>query len=267
MTLQPIEAELRHPEPEEVVEVARRQADVLIKLVEDRGLFLEIEGKRYLFAEAWETIGAFNQVSANTVWVKAVLGDGGETVGYDALVNLISTVDGSVRGSGIMRCGLDDFPCRGRQGTAQHKAAMSAAQTWALSKAYRMNFSFVVVLAGFQATPADEMAGTPPSQAVIQQEGTMCPLHPGMPLRWNTNAKGSWWSHKLGGGWCNPKGLAPPASAKPEPAKRSDVESPEEAEVAFLAELTEPLPEDAERWGFKDEAPPADAAKHEEPTG
>jgi hypothetical protein len=210
---QPTDAELPYLEPEEVVAVARKQADVLMKLVEDRGLFQTIGSERYLTAQAWETIGAFNRVSANTEWVTAVQNNDGETIAYDAKVSLISTLDGSQRGSGTARCSLDDFPCRGREGSARDKAAISAAQTWALSKVYRMNFSFVVTLAGFQPTPAEEMVDTPNDNSPAH--GTECPTHSGVLLKWNTNAKGSWWSHKLGSGWCNPRGLPPPSEAIP----------------------------------------------------
>ena len=78
--------------------------------------------------------------------------DHGLTTGYIAKVNI--TKDGAVVASGIMPCGFDDFPCRGKDGTAKHKAAMSAAQTWAGAKAARMRYAWVAVLAGFEPTPA-----------------------------------------------------------------------------------------------------------------
>lgn len=145
--------------PRDVVARAKEQADVLIDIVKARGLYREISGKRYLLAEAWETIGAFNSVVATTEWVKA-LKDNQSTIGWEAKVNLVHREQGNLMGSAIMSCGMDEFPCRGKTGEAANKAAKSAAQTWAASKAYRLNYSWVVVLAGFEPTPADEMIGT-----------------------------------------------------------------------------------------------------------
>jgi hypothetical protein len=257
MSLQPIEPEVRALEPADVVIMARKQADALMGIVEDRKLYQLIGDKKYLMVEAWATIGAFNQVSANTEWVRSVKNENGEVIAYDALVNLKSIVDGSVRGSGLMRCGLDDFPCRGKTGTSKHKAAMSAAQTWAVSKAYRMNYSFVVVLAGFQPTPAEEMAE--PAKAPAPQ-GPPCPFHPDRKLVWNTNDKGSWWSHKESttkSGWCNPRGVPlPTPAASAQPASEAP-QSEEDAEAEYLREQSRPI----------DAAPhPADEAKHELPT-
>ena len=76
--------------------------------------------------------------------------------------------NGEVIATGIMACGFDDFPCRGKQGTGKHRAAMSAAQTWAGAKAARMKYAWVVTLAGYAATPAEEM----------QQDGPQPPERP-----------------------------------------------------------------------------------------
>ncbi len=140
--------------PKEVVKMATEQANALADIVEEKKLYTVISGKKYLLAEAWETIGAFNSVHAVPEYVRALI-EGDDTIGYEAKVNLMK--HGEIVGAGIMTCGFEEFPCQGKQGMAKHKAAMSAAQTWATSKAYRLNFSYVVVLAGFQPTPAEEM--------------------------------------------------------------------------------------------------------------
>lgn len=151
--------------PREVLNTAQGQAEALMELVEKRKLFQVIGGKKYLHAEAWITIGAFNQIVAQTDWIQPEKDEAGNITGYDAKVNLIHTPTGEIRGGAIMSCGLDSFPCRGKTGSEQHKAAKSAAQTWAVSKAFRMTHSYVPVLAGYEATPAEEMqasSDTPP---------------------------------------------------------------------------------------------------------
>ena len=140
--------------PREVIKRATEQANALMEIVEQKNLYKAIEGKKYLVVDGWETIGAFNRVHALTDEVQPIM-EGDQTIAYEAKVSLWQ--DGIRIGSAIMSCGLDEFPCRGKEGQAKHKAAKSAAQTWATSKAYRMNFSWVAVLAGFEPTPAEEM--------------------------------------------------------------------------------------------------------------
>jgi len=142
--------------PAEVVTQATEQAKLLMDIVERRGLFQEIQGKKYLEVEAWQTIGAFNRIHAETDWVKEIKDVNDVIVGYEAQVSLWKD-SGAKAGQAILPCGLDDYPCRGREGMAKHKAAKSAAQTWAESKAYRMNFGYVAVLAGYEPTPVEEM--------------------------------------------------------------------------------------------------------------
>jgi hypothetical protein len=146
--------------PAEIIAHHSEQAEALMQVVEDRKVYATIGGKKYLQAEAWEIIGAFNHIRAETEWVRPEPHPEteGQIVGYEAKVRLVDIVTGDTRGSGIMSCGFDEFPCRGKEASARNKAAKSAAQTWAMSKAYRQNYSWVAVLAGFDPTPAGEMA-------------------------------------------------------------------------------------------------------------
>jgi len=56
-----------------------------------------------------------------------------------------------------MPCGYDDFPCRGKSGVAKMRACKSTAQTWAGAKAARTKYAWIVTLAGYSPTPAEEM--------------------------------------------------------------------------------------------------------------
>ena len=150
------------PMPREIAAQATEQAKTLMEIVRSQRLYTTVGGKDYMHAEAWETIGAFNRTHAATEYVRPIV-ENDETIGYEAKVNIVK--DGEIVGSGIAVCGLQgEFVTKGKTGFAQRRAAMSAAQTWATSKAYRMNFSWVAVLAGFQPTPAEEMADEAPSK-------------------------------------------------------------------------------------------------------
>lgn len=143
--------------PQDVVANATIQAKLLMQIVDQTNCYQLISGKKYLQVEAWETIGAFNRVHAVTEWTSPIMRDG-EVVGYDAKVNLFNASNVNV-GCAIMPCYFTENACKGKAGDARDKAAKSAAQTFATSKAYRMNYSYIAILAGYQPTPAEEMTG------------------------------------------------------------------------------------------------------------
>ena len=187
--------------PKEIIQRATEQANALMDIVEKKHLYATIEGKKYLVAEAWETIGAFNNTYSATDWVNALRDDKGEIIAWEAQVSLWRH-NGRV-GSAIMSCGLDEFPCRGKEGEAKHKAAKSAAQTWATSKAYRMNFAFIAVLGGYEPTPAEEMPNQGHNEDGISHPWLQdCPIHK---VAWRQGKYGR--SHKDGDLWCNLKDI------------------------------------------------------------
>jgi len=144
------------PTPADVIAQATARADALSGVVEKQGLYATISGKKHLLAEAWQTVSALNHCHNETEWVRPIRDDDEEITGFLAKVNLVDA-NGTIIGSGIMPCGYDDFPCLGKRGTGRDRAAMSAAQTWAGSKAARQTFAWVVTLAGYSPTPRDEM--------------------------------------------------------------------------------------------------------------
>jgi len=140
--------------------------------VEKTKCYQEISGKKYLQVEAWETIGAFNRTHAETESIEPVLKEE-KTIGYQAHVQLWK--DGIVVGGAIMPCYFTENCCKGKEGDAKHKACMSAAQTFATSKAYRMNYSFVAILAGYQPLPAEEI--TKDMQGEANKTQHYCTIH------------------------------------------------------------------------------------------
>ena len=157
--------EIEFASPAEQIAVMEEWASCLMDVVEQKRLYQNIGGKKYLLAEAWEIILSFAHTGSIPEWVREIHEDG-VIVGYEAKMLLIKN-DITVGGA-IMSCGLDEFPCRGKEGQAKAKAAKSAAQTWAMSKAARLKYSLVPILAGYEATPAEEMqssvrAGDPPT--------------------------------------------------------------------------------------------------------
>ena len=191
--------------PGAIIARATEQANALMDVVEKRKLYAEIDGKKYLTAEAWETICAFNNASPITAWVIPIERDG-VIIGFEARVDLWK--NGELIGGAQMPCGLEEFPCRGKEGMAKEKAARSAAQTWALSKASRMKFSYVAVLAGFEPTPAEEMIeGQVIARAEASPTGHYCSTHKTV---WFKRGRMRNYAHPIKGAdgkdtgeWCN----------------------------------------------------------------
>ena len=154
--------------PAEVVENASTQSKLLMDIVEKAQCYRQIRDKKYLQVEAWELIGAFNRVHAETKDIKPLvktevddnINFNDNVIGYEAHVQLWR--DGHVVGGAIMPCYFTENCCKGKQGDEKHKACMSAAQTFAESKAYRMNYSYVAILAGYQPMPAEEVTEDTP---------------------------------------------------------------------------------------------------------
>lgn len=154
------------------VDRATYWAKSLMKVVDSCGLAKTMGGKKYLEVEGWQMIAEFAHVKPIIEWVRPWKDAEDNLIGYEARCKLVNDA-GEEIGAGESSCGLDAFPCRGKHGSEQDKAAKSAAQTWAISRALRNKFSFVARIAGYQPTPAEEMlhddAPTPaPSQSTYK---------------------------------------------------------------------------------------------------
>ena len=194
--------------PMQKVVQATEWADALMGVVNARKLYLEVGGKKYLMVEAWELIGAFAGLRAETESVEPVR-EGDRIVGYKAKVNLVETQTGQKQGGGAFAlCGMEEFAVKGQSSTgAKHNACMSMAQTRATSKAYRINFSYVASIGGYAATPAEEMVNIKEetkSEATVNEEAEhWCKIH-GVKMYWSDNQKASGFppSHREGNGYC-----------------------------------------------------------------
>ena len=146
-------------DPEQEILFQTKVATALMKVVKQNanGKFVtKLNGKDFLGFEAWQTIARMNQCNVVIDSTEPIFGDMGEIIAYDSWAS-VTRPDGQVVAKANMECGMDSFPTRGKKGREKHKACKSTSQTWAGSKACRMAFSFVAVLAGFEATTAEEM--------------------------------------------------------------------------------------------------------------
>lgn len=148
-------------EPAEMIQKATAAANVLKDVVKKAGLVASIGGKEYLTVEAWTTLGVLVGCTARTEWSREIEG------GYEAAVEVVNA-HGLVIGRAEALCTRAERNWKNRD----DYALKSMAQTRAMGKALRMPLGWIAVLAGYQATPAEEMptaAQEPPGRGAAPQ--------------------------------------------------------------------------------------------------
>jgi hypothetical protein len=144
--------------PSDVIEFAQDAAKKLMDIVDQEGLAKVFRqgSKPHIFYEGWATVARFYNCTIQAEDAEPVgeLDSKNQFPMFKAKANLLD-IDGRVIGSATAYCGRDERNWK----TRDNYALASMAQTRAGSKAARMVLSWVVVLAGYSATPAEEMDG------------------------------------------------------------------------------------------------------------
>ena len=145
------------------VGVATNVANTLAPLVRNQGLVVtglnrSNKEAEYVTVEGWEVLGTFLGIVPVTTIIKEIKNDKDRIVGYIARAtryqNPIIENDEIVGGTVIARAEAQ----ADRSGFQKDLFAIaSMAQTRALGKAYRMGLSWIMKMAGFEGTPAEEM--------------------------------------------------------------------------------------------------------------
>lgn len=214
--------------PQAIIARATEWANILTDIVHKQDMFQLIGDKEYIEYEGWSLIANFDGAEIVPEWTRPI-NDGEDIIGYLARTQLVK--HSRVLGAGEMSCYFTEFPCRGKEGDDKHRAAMSAAQTWAGSKACRMRYSFVAKLAGFEPTPAEEMGGTS-SQPAQDTSQHWCEEDK-MPFARHERDGRVWYSHKRkDGSWHNEP------EDKPEPPMGRATEAPKPQTKASLTSLS-----------------------------
>jgi len=174
--------------PADVITQATGIATQLAAIVNSRKLYTVIRGKKHVRVEGWTTLGAMLGVLPREVGV-ARLDDGG----YEAVVELVRASDGAVIGRGSALCGMDEPTWAQRPEYARR----SMAVTRATGKAYRLGFSWIMTLAGYSPTPAEEMpdeeSEKPKRKVTAKPQESTSPPHPARPAKKKANGNGRTW--------------------------------------------------------------------------
>lgn len=169
-----------------VIERAAAMAAPLKKVIEDQHLYASMgfdrkanKEKRHVTVEGWTLLGSMVGVHPHTVQVERMtqFDDTGKVnekdapilkereIGWRAVVET-RRLDGTVMSTAESYCMRDED----RWGDRPSFQLASMAQTRATAKAMRQALSFVMVLAGYNPTPAEEInAGEEPLAAQIQE--------------------------------------------------------------------------------------------------
>ncbi len=136
--------------PELVLAEAKKAATALKDVVATKHNPVVFNGEQYLEFEDWQTVGRFYGVTAKIITTEFV--DFGDAKGFLAKAVAIRT-DG-------MEVSAAEAMCLNDEGNWKSKPLFqlrSMAQTRACAKALRNVLAWVVVLAGYRPTPAEEM--------------------------------------------------------------------------------------------------------------
>ena len=141
--------------PQEQVDKASEMARVLQDVVNQANLSKDFGGQKdHLEYEAWQTIGQFFNCTPVTEWTKPI-SEGDKIVGWESRVKVVN-VEGRIIAAAESMCMRDEPNWK----TKPNYALRSMSQTRAAGKALRSVFAFVAVLAGYSATPSEEMMDT-----------------------------------------------------------------------------------------------------------
>ena len=129
--------------------LATEVADALTDVLETQGLTVELKKgqPKYVTAEGWNTLGTILGTYACTEEVVPFTDSKAKTA-FKAKVSImqgdkvLSTAEAIATSGGFQK---------------DEQSIYSMAQTRAMGKAYRMAFSWIIKLAGYSPTPAEEM--------------------------------------------------------------------------------------------------------------
>jgi hypothetical protein len=140
------------PDPAAIVAQATRIANEIAPLIREQRLVKRIGQSDHVFLEGWTLAGTMLGVFPITVASGPIMHEG-EVLGYQATVEA-RTMAGNMVGRADAQCTHDENP---KWRDAPSFQLRSMAITRASSKALRMPLGFVMHLAGYDATPAEEM--------------------------------------------------------------------------------------------------------------
>ena len=146
-------------EPIKITDLASvvKFATTLKKFVVEQGLYIKLGEKNYALVEAWQfaggAMGILPEVTSLIRIIDDTVADG--EIRYRAEIELRNLNTEKVVGTGIAICSS----LEGGRGKQSEYVIASMAQTRAIGKAYRNMIGWLLKLAGYEPTAAEEATG------------------------------------------------------------------------------------------------------------
>ena len=126
-------------------------ATALKRHVLTQNLYTNIVGKNYVHVEGWQFAGGLIGLYPQVVKIENL--SSGNEIKYLVQTNIVSMKDGATVSRGFAVCSNKEAKKR----SFDEYAILSMAQTRSIGKAYRNIIGWVMKLAGYEATPSEEM--------------------------------------------------------------------------------------------------------------
>ena len=132
--------------PFQMVQMATLLKEHIVK----NELYASIAGKNYVMVEGWQFAGGLLGMFPRVVEVKELAPNK-----WMAEVEIINQKTDKVVGTGFALCSKTEK----KKANFDEYAILSMAQTRAIGKAYRNLIGWIMKIAGYESTPAEEMSG------------------------------------------------------------------------------------------------------------
>ena len=129
-------------------------ATLLKKHIIKNELYATIAGRNYVMVEGWQFAGGLLGMLPNVAEVKEISPNK-----WLAKVEIINQKTLEIVSTGFALCSKEEM----KKKTFDEYAILSMAQTRAIGKAYRNTIGWIMKIAGYESTPAEEMVNTQPN--------------------------------------------------------------------------------------------------------
>jgi hypothetical protein len=144
----------------------------LARLIKEKGLSSNIQGKQFVNVEGWQFAGA--SLGLMPIITETTDMSKDDEIRYQAKCEVRNITSGQLMAVGIALCSNKEKTKR----YFDEYAILSMAQTRAIGKAYRNLLAWLMKAAGFEATPAEEMdfADAPKKPQVVEVVAEEVPI-------------------------------------------------------------------------------------------
>lgn len=146
------------PDPATAVAYARQVSGVIASVLEEGSGFVTIQNKRHITIEGWQTLAAMTGHTVEVEWSRIVpgLADPKGIEAWEARA-VVRDQTGRVVAAGESMADPNEPGAGSKWARGGNFSVRSMAQTRAMSRALSSRMRYIVQLAGFSGTPAEEI--------------------------------------------------------------------------------------------------------------